>query len=143
MSDMPPRITEASAVLNGKWIDGNPDTEISLTDFKAVFVHEFGHYLNLDHSQINQLEAFDGNPTNDNAIATMFPFLIQGSGAAISVLNLDDEVSVSRLYPDPSFATNFGSAHPGICQFLHADGSAHAYTNDMSEDILGKMIRRE
>ena len=74
-------VTEASAVLNGKFIDGvasggNP--EVQLETFFGVLVHEFGHYVNLDHSQINLLEAFDGQPLNDDAIATMFPFVVSG-----------------------------------------------------------------
>jgi hypothetical protein len=104
---VPPVITEGLAVLNGKWIDGVPGTEIPQADFDSVFVHEFGHYLNLDHSQINLLEAFDGDPSNDDAIATMFPFLVNGAAAA--TLHLDDIVSVSTLYPAPTFATDFGS----------------------------------
>ncbi len=102
----PPRITEASAVLNGKFIDGivnagNP--EISLTDFTAVFVHEFGHYVNLDHSQVNLLEAFDGSAEDDAAVATMFPILV--NGAEELTLERDDEVSLSMLYPAPGLAS--------------------------------------
>src|SRR5213075_534828 len=71
-------ITESIAVLNGRFIDGvssesNPET--SLDDFAAVFLHEFGHFFNLDHSQVNKAEAFDGYPTNDDRVPTMFPFL--------------------------------------------------------------------
>ena len=44
------------------------------------------------------------------------------------------------LAPSPlaPFNTNFGSAHLGVCQFLHADGSVRAYAVSMSEDGLGK-----
>jgi hypothetical protein len=102
-------ILEGSAVLNGRWIDGintSSNPEISVADFDAVFVHEFGHYLDLDHSQINLTEAFDTDPGNDDAVATMFPILINPT--AMATLALDDEVSISTLYPAPSFATNFG-----------------------------------
>ena len=117
----PPVITEGSAVLNGKFVDGidtpsNP--EISVADFNAVFVHEFGHYCNLDHSQINLLEAFDGDPTNDDTIATMFPILI--NPAAMSVPNLDDQVSLSMLYPAPSFASSYGTITGHV---LRSDGT--------------------
>jgi len=115
---VPPVISEGVAVLNGKWIDGIGPTEMPLADFNAVFIHEFGHYVNLDHSQINLLEAFDGNPSNDDAIATMFPFLV--SGAAASSLHLDDAVAVSTLYPDPSFATGFGTIAGAV---YRSDGS--------------------
>ncbi|MEO6027952.1 MAG: hypothetical protein ABIR79_13895 [Candidatus Binatia bacterium] len=101
----PPVITEASAVLNGKFIDGiasggNP--EVGVDTFVGVLVHEFGHYVNLDHSQINLLEAFDGVTANDDAIATMFPFVVGGSETR--TLTRDDEVSLSMLYPSDDFA---------------------------------------
>src|SRR5262245_1456300 len=59
---VPPQITEGVAILNGKFIDGVGPTEVSLSEFESVFLHEFGHYANLDHSQVNLLEAFDGVP---------------------------------------------------------------------------------
>ena len=102
----PPVITEASAVLNGKFLDGiatSANPEVGLATFAGVLVHEFGHYVNLDHSQINLLEAFDGNTANDDTIATMFPFLVSGPEAR--TLARDDEVSLSMLYPSPTFAT--------------------------------------
>jgi hypothetical protein len=101
----PPVITEASAVLNGKFIDGVATTgnpEVSVDTFAGVLVHEFGHYVNLDHSQINVLEAFDGSSANDDAIATMFPFIV--SGAETRTLARDDEVSLALLYPADDFA---------------------------------------
>ncbi|MGH7893295.1 MAG: hypothetical protein ACREQL_01425, partial [Candidatus Binatia bacterium] len=113
-------ITEAVAVLNGRWIDGvatptNP--ELPLADFTAVFIHEFGHFFNLDHSQIGRVEAFDGDPSNDDAVATMFPFLVNGGVAAS--LALDDVVSVSTLYPAPGFAAGTGVIRG---QILRASG---------------------
>jgi len=116
----PPAITEASAILNGRFIDGintqlNP--EIALTDFQAVFTHEFGHYIGLDHSQINLTEAFDGNPANDNAVATMFPILVNGAEQA--TLNLDDLVSVSMLYPAATFFASSGAIQGSV---LRPDG---------------------
>lgn len=101
----PPVITEASAVLNGKFIDGianGGNGEVPLDTFVGVLVHEFGHYVNLDHSQINLVEAFDGTTANDDTVATMFPFLVSGTEA--QTLTRDDEVSLSMLYPSADFA---------------------------------------
>ncbi len=117
---VPPVITEASAVLNGKFIDGiatagNP--EISITSFAAVLLHEFGHYLNLEHSQINLLEAFDHDAAGDDAIATMFPFLVNGTEE--STLSRDDEVAISTLYPTAAFTTAFGRITGSV---LRSDG---------------------
>lgn len=103
-------ITEGQAVLNGKWIDGistSSNPEISVSEFDAVFVHEFGHYFDLDHSQIGLAQAFDGDPSNDFAVATMFPILV--NPAEMATLALDDKVSISMLYPAASFATGFGT----------------------------------
>jgi slime mold repeat-containing protein len=102
-------ITESIAVLNGRWIDGiasRDNPEISVDDFAAVFVHEFGHFFNLDHSQIGLAEAFDDDPSNDDAVATMFPFL--ANGAEARTLAVDDEASVSALYPGPAAAAMGG-----------------------------------
>jgi hypothetical protein len=102
-------ITEGSAVLNGRWLDGvstSGNREMSLASFNGVFIHEFGHYLDLDHSQVNLLEGFDGASANDAAIATMFPFLVS---AQQSTLHVDDQVAVSMLYPEPSFASATGT----------------------------------
>ncbi len=117
----PPVITEGSAILNGKFIDGiqgagNP--EISTTSFGAVFLHEFGHYLDLDHSQINLVEAFDASSADDDTVATMFPILI--NGPAESTLARDDEVAISTLYPTPSFASAYGRVTGSV---LRSDGA--------------------
>ena len=117
----PAVVTEGVAVLNGKWIDGvssGGNGEISVAEFNSVFVHEFGHYVNLDHSQIGLAEAFDADATNDEDIATMFPFLVDG-GAAFT-LALDDRVAVSTLYPAPGFASGGGTIRGHV---FRADGT--------------------
>ena len=54
------KIIEGLAFLNGKFIDGvddpgNGNFELPLATFEAVFVHEFGHFAGLDHTQIHGL----------------------------------------------------------------------------------------
>jgi hypothetical protein len=48
------------------------------------------------------------------------------------------------LAPSPvaPFHDNFGSYHPGICQFLMADLSVKQVANSISEDVLGKLTVR-
>jgi hypothetical protein len=41
-----------------------------------------------------------------------------------------------------AFNRNFGSGHPGICQFLLADGSVRVFANDVSVTVLEQMARR-
>jgi hypothetical protein len=107
------RIVEGLAFLNGKWIDGidNPaagNQEISLDMFKAVFVHEFGHFAGLDHTQLHG----HLNPPDSDLIGyttpveTMYPFL---SEAAQATLEKDDVVAISSLYPVASYASTTGS----------------------------------
>jgi hypothetical protein len=43
---------------------------------------------------------------------------------------------------DAPFNKNFGSSHAGICNFLMADGSFRAMSNNTAEFVLGEMARR-
>jgi len=93
------RIQSALAVLNGAFLDGQPDPgDLPLSLYRAVFLHEFGHYIGLDHSQVNLAEAFDADPTNDAAVPTMLPVLTTSEQAT---LHADDRAAVSSLYPGP------------------------------------------
>jgi prepilin-type processing-associated H-X9-DG protein len=44
--------------------------------------------------------------------------------------------------PGDPFNLNFGSYHPGICQFLYADGHVEALANSVNEDVLGRLLNR-
>ena len=108
------RLTRGRAVLNGRFIDGLPlPPDLPSDKYQEVFVHEFGHLIGLDHSQIN-MEIFKGQNDTDTlcGIPLMFPVLFRnvGSRTALGCLPLaaDDEAWVSSLYPDASFAATFG-----------------------------------
>ena len=49
------RILTGSAMMNGLYQDGQatPIADLTAAEFDATFIHEFGHFSGLDHSQIN------------------------------------------------------------------------------------------
>jgi hypothetical protein len=105
--------TRGLALLNGRFIDGQPDSptngEVSLDEFQAVFIHEFGHLIGLDHSQINvncYVDAPLPCPAADlEGMPTMFPFLF---GLEQASLATDDIAGISELYPSADFQTTTG-----------------------------------
>src|SRR3989338_2112482 len=106
-------LTQGLAAFNGKWYDGNPaNGELSQAELKGVLVHEFGHWLNLDHSQVNgQYFLGDADPgftafgqPPRSSVEVMFPFAIGGA----TTPRKDDVAAISRLYPAGGF-----SAAPG------------------------------
>ena len=95
---------EGHAVMNGVMAD-NPFT---VAEFKSTFVHEFGHFIGLDHSQVNASFASDGNGFNDQYLPTMYP-TSSDDDTQLSTLNADDIAAVSRLYPAALYATSTGT----------------------------------
>ncbi|MGR3317067.1 MAG: PKD domain-containing protein [Candidatus Anammoxibacter sp.] len=121
-------IASGLAVMNGKFFDGksNP-TDLTLEDFRGTFVHEFGHYINLAHTQIN-LEQL---PLNDPANSPlMFPIAIDGIG---ETLRADDVAAVSSLYPISSFKGSTGIIRGRI--FL-PDGT----TQFQGANVIARMV---
>ncbi len=103
----PPGVTRGEfrqgwAVFNGLFVG----QRIPLDMFRATVVHEFGHFIGLDHTQVNLREALDGLPINDRGIPTMFPLLISRHQAR---LHADDVAALSSIYPDPRFAASTGT----------------------------------
>lgn len=121
-------IVSGEAVMNGLFLDGvsNADNPADLTDpeFDATFVHEFGHFSGLDHSQINVECGFVNCGTDNIAgLPTMFPFLVT---ATQGVLSIDDIAWISRLYPAAG-GGGFSSTHGHVTgTVLFTDGESHA-----------------
>lgn len=89
-------------------------------DFTSFIVHEMGHFLGLDHSQVNLDEATDEDSANDNRITTMYPRFLIGNGPNFKTPERDDRIGLAQLYP----ASNFASTHwsiEGVA--LNASGS--------------------
>ncbi len=111
-------ITEGQSFLNGAAFD---DVQYA----EDVMTHEFGHYSNLGHVELNgQLVAFgeggdDTGPTPDNTtfpppgnlaglIETMFPIYF-GTAAGTESPHADDVASITTLYPGATFAADTGA----------------------------------
>lgn len=73
---------------------------------------------------------------------------IHGDG---SIYNGDHPASFARTVgkdhalaqgPTAPFNNNFGSWHPGVCQFVMADGSLRVFANNLSPEALAKLVPR-
>lgn len=110
------RIVSGEAVLNGRFQDGSVlNGELTPSEFDGAFIHEFGHFSGLDHSQINDIcfLALECTTSRVLGLPTMFPVLLRRGEAPgvnfASTLAVDDIAWISRLYPDASFSSNFGT----------------------------------
>lgn len=101
-------LTRGIIILNGAILDylGGGTTAQSL--FRAALLHEVGHLYNLDHTQVNLIQAeaceLDGTCDEPEYISTMFPILktdLQNS------LNRDDKITISWIYPSNDFKNNY------------------------------------
>ena len=93
------------ALINGQFVTGPTSTTL----VKAVMIHEFGHMIGLDHSQINLncLTSYCLPGSDDlEGVPTMFPVLIDEP--AMSTLATDDIAAISALYPESTFPTSTG-----------------------------------
>jgi hypothetical protein len=121
-------IVSGLAVLNGIFQDGvNSGDNFELTEdqFDAAFIHEFGHFSGLDHSQINLNCLVNAPCGTDNleGLPTMFPFLLS---AAQKTLATDDVAWISWMYPQGG-AGGFGQTHGRISgRVLFSDGESQA-----------------
>jgi hypothetical protein len=101
---------EGESVLNGRFTKNFHGDNQGFTEaqFLATFIHEFGHFIGLDHSQINSQFVADGNAANDIYIPTMYPTSTDDDEALAS-LNPDDIAAVSNLYPSVAYSFTRGS----------------------------------
>lgn len=107
-------LPESQIVLNGKLINGiksENDLEVSIELFKKTILHEIGHAIGLDHSQIND-KAVDPQATKEikDSVPIMFP---KGVSESLE-LKLDDISSLSFLYPNNEELLKFGKVEGRI-----------------------------
>ncbi|MGB2868913.1 MAG: T9SS type A sorting domain-containing protein [Bacteroidota bacterium] len=130
---------EGEAVMNGRFAAPGP-TLVTFTpeQFKSTFVHEFGHFLGLDHTQINSTFAGDGNTANDIYIPTMYPTSTDND-AALADLNPDDIAAFATLYPVASVAASTGSIHGSV---LGLNGFVVRGVNVVAIDIADTLMKQ-
>ena len=131
------RITEATALLNGWFVDSNDRMGEQVA---GVFTHEFGHALNLSHSQVNGPMVYSSytfrpyypgvpgcvapvhawnhwddigvNRADPAIIETMYPFIdtLTSVGRYQSTITHPDDIAaISNIYPTAAYRTTTGS----------------------------------
>jgi hypothetical protein len=96
-------VQSALLALNGNFQNGV--SQISTAEFNQAITHEIGHFLGLDHSQIN-VDVLNQAPGSCNlaevaGLPIMFPYLICQARVTSGYppLSPDDTAWISRLYP--------------------------------------------
>ena len=118
------KIVSGMAVLNGQFVDGinsGSNYELPADGFDAAFIHEFGHFLGLDHSQLNT-DCYYSYPCTTDGMAglpTMFPILMSTEQKSLAP---DDIAWITALYPKGGTTAGFGKI-TGVVYFY--DGVSH------------------
>ncbi|MCP5464222.1 MAG: hypothetical protein H7A33_04265 [Deltaproteobacteria bacterium] len=73
-------------------------------DLDFTMIHELGHFINLDHSQINA-DVVGGSDAEEDSLPTMYPASV--NAAVQKTVMEDDIVAASSLYPSSSFSNTY------------------------------------
>ena len=129
--------TRGWTVLNGRFIDGQPDSysnpEVTLGVFKTVLTHEFGHLIGLDHSQINLdcYTDFSCSAADMAGLPVMFPVLLDG---VTNTLKTDDVAALSAIYPASDFSATTGRIQGNV---VFSDGKTPAQGYNVIARLAG------
>jgi hypothetical protein len=128
------QIQSALILMNGEFQDGvsNPSAgnyEITADQFDEAITHEMGHFSGLGHSQIN-LDLYQSGAVNNcnldelAGLPLMFPveFCQARVSAGLPILAPDDMAWISKLYPNSTYVTNYGTISGFI---FFSDGITH------------------
>jgi hypothetical protein len=122
-------IVSDMVLLNGSFLNGTSQLQISSNQFDEAITHEMGHLLGLDHSQINLdlFTSFSGTCGADAraGLPLMFPVLFCPArvDSGLPKLSPDDTAWISKLYPSASFASSYATISGTI---LFSDGQTPA-----------------
>jgi prepilin-type N-terminal cleavage/methylation domain-containing protein len=100
---------------------------------KHVPLHHLGQSY---RDAVNGLYIGDGSIWNGDALENVGRSAGQYNPLALSPSDNDADTGSN---PD---VENFGSAHPGVCQFVYCDGSVHALAVSLDSRILGLLSNR-
>jgi hypothetical protein len=113
IDDATGNILTGEIFMNGLFQDGvstQTNWELTTGEFDESITHEIGHFLGLDHSQIN-VNVFDVGCSADTTagLPLMFPISIcSRTDAGLPMLSTDDLAWISAFYPKPTRGQNYG-----------------------------------
>ncbi|MDP8246472.1 MAG: M43 family zinc metalloprotease [Candidatus Hinthialibacter antarcticus] len=106
-------ILSSQVVFNGAYLTAQ---NISAAAYQATILHELGHWIGLDHSQLLRHIANDGVGSNDVWTPIMFPTTTDDETQR-TLLTDDDQWALSNLYPRDGFHESTGSIRGLIQQY--------------------------